>query len=88
MFSEFQKKLKKDGFLYLRIKSRPGAAKTEVREIMADGTMKINIAAPAVKGKANQELIGFLAKEFGLKKGCASIISGAGDKLKLVKITG
>jgi len=86
MLLDFKKKLEKEGFLYLRIKTRPGAGKTEIKGIMADGTIKINVAAPAVKGKANQELVNFLAEEFGVKKGGVSMISGAGEKLKLVKI--
>lgn len=86
MLSDFKKKLEKEGFLYLRIKARPGASKTEIKGIMADGTIKINVAAPAVKGKANQELVNFLAEEFSAKKGGVNIISGAGEKLKLVKI--
>jgi hypothetical protein len=86
MFSKFKKSLEKEEFLYLRIKVRPGATKTEVRGIMTDGTIKINVAAPALKGRANQELVNFLAEEFEVKRGGINIISGAGEKLKLVKI--
>lgn len=78
--------MQKDGLVYLRIKARPGATKSEVRGIMADKTIKINIVAKAIHGRANQELVGFLARKFGLAKDNVKIISGAGEKLKLVKI--
>lgn len=72
---------------YLAIKVIPGSSRTEFREIMADGTYKIAIAAVPEKGKANTELVKFLAKEFGVLKSRLVIISGAGERTKLVKIT-
>ncbi|MBI4779388.1 DUF167 domain-containing protein [Candidatus Falkowbacteria bacterium] len=72
--------------VYLRVKARPNAAKTRFKEIMADETIKIDVAAPAVKGKANQELIKFLAERFAVSKNNVKIISGAGERVKLVKI--
>ena len=86
MLAEFKKKLEKDGVLYLKVKAKPGMAETEVKEIMSDGTIKVNIAAPAEKGKANRALVGFLAEEFRVRKSEVNIISGAGEKLKLIKI--
>jgi hypothetical protein len=72
--------------LYLRIKAIPGAPKTEVKGEMADGTLKIAVAAAPEKGKANQELIRFIAEEFGVPKAAVKIISGAAARIKLVKI--
>lgn len=72
--------------VYFRIKVRPGAVKSEIMGEMSDGTWKINIAAAPERGKANQELIGFLAKELKLKKENIKIISGAADRIKLIKI--
>ena len=77
----------KDGDeVYLRIKVRPGASKNEFKGEMTDGTWKINIAAVPERGKANQELIGFLAKELKFKKENIKIISGMSDHVKLIKI--
>jgi len=53
---------------------------------MADGTLKIRIAAPPEKGKANTELIKFLSKHFDLPKNQITIISGKTEPLKLIKI--
>ena len=86
MFFEFKKLFLEKGEVYLRVKVRPNAAKTLAKEVMADETVKIDLAAAPVKGKANQELIKFLAKEFVVSKDNVKIISGAGERVKLVKI--
>jgi len=89
MLKKYQAKLNSDNEVYLKIKARPGASQTEVKG-MLDGeeeVLKIDIAAPPEKGKANIELVKFLAREFGISKGNIKIISGAGEKIKLVKIT-
>jgi uncharacterized protein len=71
---------------YLRIKVIPHSSKTEIKGEMADGTLKIAVAAPPEKGKANAALIEFLAGKFGVSKSAVVIISGAGARLKLIKI--
>lgn len=87
MLAEYLKKFANTKEIYLRIKALPGSAKTGFLELMADETVKISIKGPAEKGKANQELVRFLAKEFGVSKDQVRIISGAGERLKLIKIT-
>lgn len=86
MWERFRKQLHTTGEAYLRIKARPGAAATEVREIMADDTVKIDLAAAPERGRANEELVRFLAAEFGVAKENVRILSGAGERTKLVKI--
>ena len=86
MLYKFKKELKKQGEIYLKIKARPGASKNQIKDVMSEETIKINIAAPPVKNQANQELVNFLAQEFAVDKNNVKIISGAGDRLKLIKI--
>ncbi len=86
MLSKFKKQFHEKGEIYLRVKVRVGAAKTDVREILEDEIIKINISAPPVKGRANQELIKFLAREFEISRKNVKIISGAGERLKLVSM--
>jgi len=86
MFVKLKKLYQEKGEVYLRVKARPNASKTCFKEIMADETVKIDLAAAPEKGKANQELIKFLAKQFDVANGNVKIISGAGERLKLVKI--
>ncbi|MFH0892244.1 MAG: DUF167 domain-containing protein [Candidatus Falkowbacteria bacterium] len=86
MLSKFKNQLKDKGEVYLRIKVRPGASANKIKEVMADDTVKIDIAAAPVRGRANSELVGFLSDEFSVPAGNVIILSGAGDKIKLVKI--
>lgn len=74
---------------YFRVKVIPKSPKTEFVETLEgeELTYKIRIKAVPEKGKANAELIRFLAKEFNLSRENISIISGQTDSLKLVKIS-
>lgn len=86
MLLKFKRQLKEKGEIYLRVKVRPGAAKNVIKEITDDETIKIDIAAPPAKGKANRELVKFLAKNFAVSKNNVKIISGAVSRTKLIKI--
>ena len=86
MLKGLKEKLDKGGEVYLRVKVKPGMGKTEMLSVMEDNTLKINIKAVPEKGKANVELIRFIAKEFHVLKEHVKIISGASDRIKLVKI--
>lgn len=85
--NEFKATLTEKSELYIRIKVHPNSSKTGLSSIMEDETLKINLKAVPEKGKANIELIKFLAKEFDCGKSCVKIISGAGERTKLVKIS-
>ncbi len=86
MLDKFVNTLKEKGEVYLRLKINPGARVNEFLEILEDDTIKINIASQAERGRANQELVKFLAKTFGVAKSEVKIISGAGNRVKLIKI--
>jgi len=86
IFVKLKKLYQENGEVYLRVKVRPKAAKTCFKEVTADETVKIDLAAAPVRGKANQELIKFLAEQFDADKNNVKIISGAGERVKLVKI--
>ena len=70
--------------MILRVKVIPRSAKTEIVATMADGTVKIKIAALPEKGKANAELIRFLAEHYGVQR--VEIISGQTASLKIVRL--
>jgi len=86
MLEKYIKNLADNKEIYLRIKVLCLAGKTEFVEEMADKTLKIAVAAVPEKGRANLELIKFLTKELAVDKNNIKIISGAGTRLKLVKI--
>ncbi|MDP2944212.1 MAG: DUF167 domain-containing protein [bacterium] len=87
MSEKYIKNLADNKEIYLRIKVLAGAGRTGFVEEMGDGTLKIAVAAVPERGKANLELIKFLAKEFGVVKGSVKIISGADERLKLIKVS-
>ena len=86
MLSKYKKILKEKKEVYLRVKVRPKATVSNIKEVMNDDTIKIDIMAPAIKGRANHELIKLLAKNFQVYKENIKIISGASERLKLIKI--
>ena len=65
----------------------PGSSKTIVSGLL-DGMLKIKISAAPEKGKANQCLVEFLARQLGVKKKCVSIISGRANPIKQIQIFG
>lgn len=87
MLEKFKEDLANNKEIYFKVKVIVGSAKTEVKGVMADATIKIALAAQPVKGEANKELINYLAKELEVRKYQVKIISGAGDRLKLVKVS-
>ena len=72
--------------MILKVKVVPKSSKTEIVGEMVDGTLKIRVAAVPEKGKANAELIRFLAKYYGVSRHCVSIMTGETSQLKQLKI--
>jgi hypothetical protein len=69
----------------LNIKVIPNSSKTEVVEEQ-DNFLKIKLKASPQKGKANAELVKFLAKKYNVSKSQVEIIKGFNSKNKLVTI--
>lgn len=72
--------------MLLRIKVIPNAPRTELRSTMADGTFKIAVAAVPEKGKANAELIRFLAGHFRVSKECIIMKRGLSSTKKIIYV--
>jgi uncharacterized protein len=64
----------------------PKSSKTELAGILPDGTWKIKIAAVPEKGKANRELIEFLAEKLRVAKSRIHIVSGETSPLKRIRV--
>lgn len=86
MWDDILKQFKEKGEAYLAVRVTTNAAKTELREVMADSAFKIALHAVPEKGKANLELIKFLAQEFSVSKDKVRLLSGASEHTKLIKI--
>jgi len=75
-----------DGVIFI-VKVIPGSSKTAVCGLL-DDMIKIKVSAAAEKGKANKCLLEFLAKQLGIKKNAARIISGKTSPVKHLQISG
>ena len=65
----------------------PGSSKTAVAGLL-DGMLKVKVAAPPEKGKANAALTAFLAKQLGLRKNAVAITAGQTSPVKQIEIAG
>jgi uncharacterized protein (TIGR00251 family) len=72
----------------VRVKVIPRSPRTEFAGEMADGTLKIRVAAPPERGKANEALCAFLAAHYGVTREAVAVISGHAAALKLIRIEG
>jgi hypothetical protein len=73
--------------VHLTVKVVPGSSRTEITGIY-DGMLKIKVAAPPEKGKANKALLEFLAKQLGIRKNALRITSGQTSAVKQVWLEG
>ncbi|MDD5469224.1 MAG: DUF167 domain-containing protein [Candidatus Peribacteraceae bacterium] len=86
MFDALIAELHARGSVCFSVRVRPGAPKTVALSSLVDGSIKVAVAAPPEKGKANKELIKYIAQQFGVPCARVSIISGAADRHKLVQV--
>jgi len=77
--------IQRDGTVMLFLKVQPGASRSEFAGTYGEEAVKVRIAAPAVEGAANKELIKFLSKRFKVPKSAVEIVSGETSKIKRVR---
>jgi len=70
-----------------KVKVVAGGSQTCICGLL-DRMLKVKVAAAPEKGKANQCLVGFLAKRLDIKKNAVSIISGQTNPVKQVRVLG
>ena len=69
----------------IQVKVKPSArASAFVEE--GPGLWSAQLKSPPVDGKANEELVALVAKQFGCRKSAVSIKNGASGRMKLVRI--
>ena len=71
----------------LNIQVQPGASRNMITRY-TDGILHVKIAAPPVRGKANQELVKFLSKLLGVSKSSVTIEKGVTSRRKVVLVAG
>jgi uncharacterized protein (TIGR00251 family) len=65
----------------------PGARRSEIAGV-ADGRLRVRLAAPAQEGRANRELVTFLAAVLDVRRADVAVVAGASGRRKLVRVTG
>jgi uncharacterized protein (TIGR00251 family) len=71
----------------IAVRVQPNASQSKVMR-SKDEVWHIKVAAPAVKGKANQELIKFLSNILGVSKSHLTVERGMTSKEKVIVING
>jgi uncharacterized protein (TIGR00251 family) len=71
----------------LTVKVHPRARTSAIAGRFGDA-WKLDLAAPPVDGKANDECIRFFAELAGVPRSHVRIVSGANGRLKLVEVDG
>lgn len=69
----------------LKVKVKPNSKQQLIQE-ESDGSLTIHLKSPPVEGKANQELIKLLSKQFKVSKSKILIKSGVSSRHKLVEL--
>jgi uncharacterized protein (TIGR00251 family) len=72
--------------LFLHLYVQPRASQDEIVGPHGD-SLKVRITAPPVEGKANEHLLKFLAKVFGVSRKQISLTSGQQGRHKQLRIT-
>ena len=69
------------------VQVQPNASQNRVARF-EDGVLHLRIAAPPVKGKANQELLRFLSDILEISQTSLTIEKGLTSKRKVIAVTG
>jgi uncharacterized protein len=73
--------------LRLALLVTPRASRSEAAGV-AEGRLRVRLAAPPVDGAANDELARFLARALGVPRGAVTLVAGAGGRRKTVLVRG
>ena len=66
----------------------PRASKTEVAGMYGDEALRIRLNAPPVDGKANRELVRFVAESLGVPERAVTLVSGQTARRKTLRVDG
>ena len=69
----------------IKIYLQPRSSKNEIVGPYRDG-IKVRVTAAPVEGKANEALLRFLAKEFGVTSSSIEIVRGHRSREKIIRV--
>jgi uncharacterized protein (TIGR00251 family) len=75
------------GAVRLSVRVSPGASASAIVGRMADGRLKVRVAAPAEGGRANAALVALLAERLGVARRAVVLVAGRGARDKIVEVT-
>lgn len=87
MIDGLRERLMAEGEIIVTVRVRPHAKMTQLKSVMGDGSLKIDLAAVAEDNKANIALIGLLAELFQVPSAQIEILSGKTARMKLCRIS-
>lgn len=70
----------------MKVKVIPKSLRTELAGVLADGTLRVKVAALPEKGKANQALCAFLAAHYGVPRSAVRIVRGHAAAQKIIEV--
>ncbi len=70
-----------------RVRVTPRASRTAIAGLHGDA-LRIRVAAPPVDGKANAELVRFLARTLGVARAAVALVRGETGRTKTVEVAG
>jgi len=73
------------GAVLVHVHVMPNAPKTQVQGLH-DGALRVRLKAPPVEGKANLELVAWLARELELPRACIELIRGESSRRKQLRV--
>jgi uncharacterized protein (TIGR00251 family) len=71
----------------LAVRVHPGAKRNAIVGFHA-GALKVSVTAPAADGQANEALIAFIAEWLSIPRARVTLIAGAANRSKTLRITG
>ena len=71
----------------ITVKAHPRARRSAITGRLGDA-WKLDLAAPPVDGKANEECVRFLAALAGVPRSRVRVVTGAAARIKVVEIEG
>lgn len=75
----------------IALKVTPGARRNEILGWEDDypqigRVLRVKIAAPPVEGKANKEIVTFMAKTLSIPKSAVELLHGSTGRIKLIQV--
>ena len=72
---------------HIAVKVHPRARRTGISGRLGDA-WKVDLAAPPVEGKANEECVRFLAELAGVPRSRVRIVTGLSGRMKVIEVEG